>query len=167
MRRIIITVLLMIVGGGTASIGTLLILSPEASGKIIPFLNTAPPDGYLSVSSDTIVFLKWTEDTQHHLQGQLMNANTTDDPTKLSQKTIAFTGVHSGSDITLTFTLLGMQINTPGTLSGDTLTLEMQGKDGKIQTATFHAATIAQYNEALTVLQKSVKPTVAVPLLLS
>lgn len=154
MRHIGITLLLMLVCGGIAALATLFVLSPHSS--VLPF-SSAPPDGYLSFTQTSVVFLKWTEDDQHHLQGQLMNANITDDPTKLSYKTIAFTGVHNGQDITLTFSLGALPFNAPGTLVGDTLTLQMQGKDGKIETGTYHAATIQQFNDALVALEKHIK----------
>jgi hypothetical protein len=158
MRRMLLPLLLLLVSAGTVAFATLLIASPQAV-QMVPFLSTTPPDGYLSASMDTVVFLRWTEDDQHHLQGQLMNANITEDPTRISQKILAFTGIHNGSDITLTFSMLGMQVNAPGTLSGDTLTLEMQGKNGKIETETYQAATIQQFNDAMVTLQKHIKPT--------
>jgi hypothetical protein len=156
MRRLLLTLPLLLMGGGAAAIAILLMVSPETV-MMVPFLNTTSPDGYLSVSSDTVVFLKWTEDDQHHLQGQLMTLTITDDATKISQKTLAFTGIHNGSGIMLIFSVPGMPVHALGTLDGNTLTLSMQGKDGKRGTATFHATTIGQLNNAIITLQKHIK----------
>lgn len=69
---------------------------------------------------------------------------------------MAFTGVQSGSSLTLTITVLGTPSSWTGTLNGDTLTIEIPQPDGKLKETVFKSASTQQYNQAVDALQQKV-----------
>jgi hypothetical protein len=115
------------------------------------------PDGYLSINTDSVYFIQFTEQN-HQLNGHLQGiAETTDTPPQTKSSSTAFTGTHNGSSITITVSVFGFSSSLVGTLNDTTLTLEIPQTDGHLQSETFTGASLQDYNQAVDTLQKKVQ----------
>src|SRR5207249_3192362 len=75
---------------------------------------------------------------------------------------LGFTGTISGSSVTLTFPSgFGSVQNLTGTLSGSHLRLAVPGNNGELVIDDFAAATLRDYDAAVSVLQKQVEQAAA------
>lgn len=119
-----------------------------------------PPDGYIWSSSIEVDFIQWTEDSNQHLNGTLQSVSAMSDSTVKSM-TAAFTGVHEGSSISITFSEIGLSTTLTGTLNGDTLTLSVPDQNGLLVTDVFHAASVQDYNTAASALRQRVQQQAA------
>ncbi|MGH2515074.1 MAG: hypothetical protein ACRDHP_05405, partial [Ktedonobacterales bacterium] len=118
------------------------------------------PDGYLRSSSTEVDFIQWTEDTNHHLNGTWQSVAATSNNT-VKSTTAAFTGVHDGSSISITFSELGFSSTLTGALIGTVLTLSVPDQNGLIATDVFRAATVQDYNNAAAALRWRVQEQAA------
>lgn len=121
--------------------------------------NTSP-DGYLSQTPTSITFIQFTAagQNQQQMSGNITSVveNTNDNPPDVKTSTTAFTGVENGSSLTLTISFFGISSSFKGTLSGDTLTLDLPQSDESIQAMEFVAASLQEYNQAVAALQQHV-----------
>ena len=102
--------------------------------------------GLLARAGNGVLFIQWTR-TPTAVDGTLTSVYTsTDDPTQLHTNTNSFTGIVSGSSVTLT-----MDTGTKwiGTLNGRNATLSFTASDGTISSWTFTPATTDEYNQAV------------------
>jgi hypothetical protein len=145
-----------LLGAGAAVMAMLLIAVVVGGFAILRHVLPTTPDGYLTTDATDVVFVQWQEDQSHHLSGswQQIQENTADQT--VSSTDVGITGVIDGSHITITFTELGTNYTLLGTLSGDnsTLTLQVPDQNGYIGTAVFHAASVADYNNAAAQLRQ-------------
>ena len=110
------------------------------------------PQGYLWSDPSEVAFLQWTEDDTHHLNGTLQSVDATSDGT-VSCTTAAFTGVHDGSNVSITFSELGFSSTLTGSLDGGTLTLQVPQPDGTLASEAFRSASVDDYDSAATALR--------------
>jgi hypothetical protein len=103
--------------------------------------------GFLALASNGALFIQWTR-TGDSLQGTLSEAYTSQsDATQSQSESHSFTGVVSGSNVTLT---LDSGVNWNGTLKGSSnVTLSYAGSDGSLRTFDFHQASVSDYNAAV------------------
>lgn len=103
--------------------------------------------GFLALASNGALFIQWTR-TGDSVQGTLSEAYTSQsDATQTQSESHSFTGVVSGSNVTLT---LDSGVNWNGTLKGSSnVTLSYTGSDGSLQTFDFHRASVSDYNAAV------------------
>jgi hypothetical protein len=112
------------------------------------------PQGYLYTSTSEVAFIQWTEDSGHHLNGTMQDVLASPDDS-VNSTTEAFTGVHDGSNISITFSGLGPTLS--GTLDGNTLTLTVPDQNGLLATDVFHLASVQEYNRAVTALRQRIQ----------
>jgi len=116
-----------------------------------------PPDGYLASSGNSAFFIQFTA-VNNQLSGHIQGiAETNDLPPQTRSSSTAFTGTQNGTALTITLTVFGFSSSVVGTLSGNTLTLEVPQPDGHLQDEAFDGASIQQYNQAVDALQKKVR----------
>lgn len=102
--------------------------------------------GFLALASNGALFIQWTR-TGDTVTGTLSEAFTSlSDPTQPQSESHPFTGVISGSDVTLT---IDSSENWNGTLNGSNVTLSYTSSDGSLRTFDFHPASVADYNAAV------------------
>lgn len=118
------------------------------------------PQGYLWTTSTEVDFIQWTEDSNHHLNGTLQSVSATPNNT-VKSTTEAFTGVHDGSNISITFSALGFSSTLTGTLNGNTLTLSVPDQNGYLATDDFQAASVQDYNNAVNALRQRIQTQAA------
>jgi hypothetical protein len=109
--------------------------------------------GYLLTAPDAVVYLQWHSDGNGGFSGTALSAATTGTPPNatVTPQTTSIYGQINGTAFTL-------DINghtDQGVLSGDTLTLNVVQNDGSIGATTYRRATDADYNNALTQLQRT------------
>lgn len=137
-------------GGGTPSV------QPPA-GTTAPKPQSVPltestQHGFLARASNGALFVQWTR-TGNTVSGTFSEAFTSiSDPTQAQSDSHSFTGVISGSSITLT---LDSGTNLNGTLQGSQLTLSYPNSDGSLQTFAFTPSSVAAYNAAVANVQSS------------
>lgn len=129
-------------------------------GIVITHVLNPGPQGYLWTSNTAVDFIQWTEDSSHHLSGTLQSVSAMPDNT-LKTDTAAFTGVHDGSNVSITFSALGFSSTVTGTLNGDSLTLTVPTQDGTLATDTFHLASVQDYNNAVNALRRRIESQAA------
>lgn len=117
-----------------------------------PPTRTSPPSpgstqpGFLAYASNGVLFIQWTR-TSDTVTGTLSESYTEQsNPAQVTNASHSFTGVISGSSITLT---LDSGDNWNGTLTSSALTLSSTASDGTVSTFTFNTATVADYNNAV------------------
>lgn len=125
-------------------------------GLVVMHTLNPGPQGYLWTSSTEVDFIQWTEDSGHHLSGTLQSVTATSDNT-VKSTTAAFTGIHDGSNISITFSTLGFSSTLTGTLNGDTLTLTVPDQNGLLATDAFHLASVQEYNSAVSALRQHIQ----------
>lgn len=130
--------------------------SPDQPGSVTPTTVANASPGYLYTDQSTAMFLEWAR------SGSQVDGSVTDayiDPgnaTAVKTDHAGFTGVVSGSDVTLTFAqILGFSESWSGTISGDSVTLNFTDSAGNLVQAVFHAADTNAYNRALAALQSA------------
>lgn len=129
-------------------LGTLLVIALLGTGTALVLGHVfAKPEGYLLTSDTTVAFIQFTEDQNGHLTGSLETVYATSDDTVQSESA-AFTGIRNGSQISLTFSALGISQTDTGTLNGNTLRLQWPDQNGLVQTGVFQAASTSDYNTA-------------------
>lgn len=102
--------------------------------------------GFLAYASNGALFIQWTR-TGDTVTGTLSESYTEpSNPAQVTSESHSFTGVISGSSITLT---LDSGNNWNGTLSSSALTLSYTASDGTLRTFTFNQATVSDYNNAV------------------
>jgi len=114
---------------------------------------------FVSHDQSGAMTISWTDDGSGHLTGSLQNAT----PNKVASgdlvKTVSvsFTGnLHDGQISIVTNGFLGVSSTWTGSLSGDTLTLNIPQQDGSIAPATFTRGKVSDYNAAVSQLQDNV-----------
>jgi len=108
--------------------------------------------GFLAIATNGALFIQWTR-TANAVQGTLSEVYTSlSDPTQAQSASHSFTGVISGSSVTLT---LDSGDNWNGTLNGSHVTLSYTSSDGSLQTFDFGPASVADYNAAVGNVQAS------------
>lgn len=114
------------------------------------------PDGYLATDTSSAYFIQFTE-TNNQLSGHIQGIGITNDvPPQTKTFSTAFTGIQSGSSVTITISVFGFSSSVTGTLYGNTLTLAIAQQDGHLKNETFNGASIQQYNQAVDALQNVV-----------
>lgn len=102
------------------------------------------------MATNGALFIQWTR-TGNAVTGTLSEAYTNlSDPTQAQSESHPFTGVISGSSVTLT---LDSGDNWNGTLNGSGITLSYTNSDGSLQTFDFRPASVADYNAAVAAVQ--------------
>lgn len=118
-----------------------------------PTTTSAPPPspaesqpGYLAYASNGVLFIQWTR-TGDNVTGTLSESYTDpSDAAHVSHESGSFTGVISGSSVTLT---LDNGDNWNRTLTSSGVTLSYTGSDGTLHTFAFSSGTVAEYNAAV------------------
>jgi hypothetical protein len=113
------------------------------------------PATYLATSGTAVALIQWQESSSGHLQGTIFEDQVSG--TALSETIYAssrlFTGSVNGSSVSLTLSgLFGIEPRVSGTLSGNTLTLQVRQNDGTVQQATFTAAGFSDFQKAAAAL---------------
>jgi hypothetical protein len=112
--------------------------------------------GYVGANAQEAAFIQWTR-SGNQLVGSFEDTNIdSSDDTQIDTNSSGFTGVVSGSAITLVFTqALGGATNLSGTLSAHQVTLDVPNGDGTLVSDTFSPSTVAAYNTDVAGLQHS------------
>ncbi|MFE5039261.1 hypothetical protein [Streptomyces sp. NPDC056683] len=110
--------------------------------------------GYLHVEATEVTFLQWPTDHVSEAEGTIDSAATSGSP---PDETVATDGGSfvvriDGHSVTLQ---LGAHTDY-GSLSGDSLTLNVRQSDGSIRPVSYRRASPADYNNALAALRKAV-----------
>jgi hypothetical protein len=114
--------------------------------------STSSQHGFLATASNGALFIQWTR-IGNTVKGTLSEAYTSlADPTQAQSESHSFTGVISGSSITLT---LDSGTNWNGTLDGSSVTLSYANSDGSLATFDFRRGSVADYNAAVAQVQGS------------
>ncbi|MHB1721182.1 MAG: hypothetical protein ACYCS4_13985 [Acidimicrobiales bacterium] len=129
-----------------------------AVGGVVAARVTSPsgPPGYLAANSSEALFVQMTRNGSQ-LAGTVSGAFiSSSNPGQVETGHSSFTGIVSGSSVTLTFSngLFGAT-NLTGTLNGSTLVLSGPGSGGSLVDFTFSASSVGAYNEAVAKLNKS------------
>lgn len=114
------------------------------------------PATFVSHDQSGAMTVSWTDDGSGHLAGSLQSVTPNTDGTGDLVKTVnaSFTGtLHDGQISIVTHGFLGDTSTWPGSLSGDTLTLNIPQQDGSIAPATFARGKVSDYNAAVSQLQ--------------
>lgn len=117
------------------------------------------PATFVSHDRSGAMTMSWTDDGNGHLAGSLQSATPNTDGTGDLVKTVnaSFTGtLHDGQISIVTHGFLGDTSTWPGSLSGDTLTLNIPQQDGSIAPATFTRGKVSDYNLAVSAFQDQV-----------
>lgn len=119
---------------------------------------TAMASEYYAVGKYEAVYLAWTQDAEGHLQGQveIVSVDSTQS-TELKTKSAAFTGIRSGSDVSLSFGILTAFGGTTwtGHVGWNELSLILP-TNGAPQQFVLRAGSFAQFQEAANKLQGGV-----------
>jgi hypothetical protein len=112
------------------------------------------PSSLLAHGPSDAVFLQWTR-SGNSVTGSISEAyQSSTDPTQVGKNRASFTGVISGSSITLTFPLGD---NWTGTIKGSTVSLTITAADGSLQTLVLKPASLDEYNAAVSEVQTTVQ----------
>ncbi len=137
------------VGCGTVKHASVSTTVAQTTTSTTTALSTPPSSanpGFLAHASNGVLFIQWTR-TGNSVTGTLSESYT--DQANAAQVTNAshsFTGVISGSSITLT---LDSGDNWNGTLTNSGVSLSYAGSDGTLHTFAFNNATVDDYNTAV------------------
>jgi hypothetical protein len=112
--------------------------------------------GYVGGNAQEAAFIQWTR-SGNQLVGSFADTSIdSSDDTQIDTASSGFTGVVSGSAITLVFAqALGGATNLSGTLSARQVTLDVPNGDGTLVSDTFLPSTVAAYNTDVAGLQRS------------
>jgi hypothetical protein len=119
--------------------------TPNETASPTPNPAAARLAGWLFADTSQAVFLQWTQ-TGQELSGSLTASIASG--TRLQPEVYSFTGVVSGSSVSLTFSSLAVPAWN-GTLNANQLVLSYPASDGSLQTLTFTPGTVADYNQAV------------------
>lgn len=131
--------------------------APAPASPVSPsFTPPAPPgpqlQGYLATGTDWAYFISWTR-SGGAAQGSIYYAASAGggDPTEQAG-TSSLTATISGSNVSVTFDnlVLGGVSQFQGTVTGDTLTIEVPQQDGSLAPLVFSKGSQADYNAAVT-----------------
>ena len=139
-----------------AAIAAVIALAGGAGLVASRSLSSSGPSGYLDASSSLALFVQMTRNGGQ-LAGTITEAYiASSDPGQVQTAHSSFTGIASGSSVTLTFDsgLFGAT-NVTGTLSGSTPVPTAPGKGGSLADYTFHTAAVGGYNHAVAGLDGS------------
>ena len=117
------------------------------------------PATFVSHDRSGAMTISWVDDGSGHLTGSLQSARPNPDASGDLVKTVnaSFTGtLHDGQISIVTHGFLGDTSTLPGSLSGDTLTLNIPQQDGSIAPATFARGKVSDYNLAVSAFQGQV-----------
>lgn len=117
------------------------------------------PSTFVSHDQSSAMTISWTDDGDGHLAGSLQSTTPNTDGNGDLVKTVnaSFTGtLHDGQISIVTHGFLGDSSTWPGSLSGDTLTLNIPQQDGSIAPATFARGKVHDYNLAVSAFQDEV-----------
>ncbi len=111
---------------------------------------------FVARSVDSATFVQWTR-TGTNLQGSYVQTTLDEStqPPQVSSDNAAFTGVISGSSITMNFGQgFIFAASVTGTLSGSTLTLSIPAADGSLLQVVFDNGTVQTYDAAVATLHQ-------------
>jgi|GEM_PF-3878491 hypothetical protein len=117
------------------------------------------PSTFVSHDQSGAMTISWTDDDNGNLAGSLQSTTPNPDGTGELVKTVnaSFTGtLHDGQISIVTHGFLGDTSTWPGSLSGDTLILNIPQQDGSIARATFARGKVSDYNLAVSAFQDQV-----------
>jgi hypothetical protein len=118
--------------------------------------NSGGPAAYLHADPGEVVFIQWQQSSSGQLQGTVTEdqvSGTAPNET-ISASSAPFTGNANGSSVSLTLhSLLGFAATLVGTLSGNTLALQVPQSGGTIRQQTFAAAGVSSFNAAVAALR--------------
>jgi hypothetical protein len=117
------------------------------------------PAAYLGSNATEVVFIQWQQSSSGQLQGTIFDdqASGTAPGKTIAATSSPFTGSVNGGSVTLHFSgFLGIQANVAGSLSGNTLTLQIPQSGGTIQQDTFTAASVSAFNTAVATLRNRI-----------
>jgi len=122
--------------------------------------SSSGPSGYLRSGSSHVLFVQITRNGKQ-LEGTLSGASiSSSDPGKVQTFRYKFTGIASGSSVTLTVDSgLFETATVTGTVSGSTLVLSLPSGGGLLTNVRFHSASVGAYNHAVAALDKSAVAT--------
>ncbi len=137
-------------------------LVPYLGGLAIILLATSLAFGmadpsFVGVSPDAVAFIQWTE-LGGALRGQYQTLYVPQhDPLAVESANMSFTGLRSGSNVSLTFSALFSSTTWTGILRGSTLTLAVPRRDGLLSTFVMKAGTVVEeYNRAALALRQRI-----------
>jgi hypothetical protein len=135
-------------GGSTGSVAA----QSDLTQSAVPVAHGADSGegAYLAVDVDSVAFFRWTADDSGSLSGiyDYATANPTEAAGSTSRE-FTVTGTRHGSSVLLT---VGSNTLT-GTISDNTLTVNVPQDGGQLVAQQFHRASIDEYNRAVAGLQ--------------
>lgn len=109
-------------------------------------------DGWVAVEDGWAAFMRFTEDAEGRLSGQMQYA--TAEMQQVDTDTLAFTGQRTGEDVSVTVDGGWWGTNTlTGTVTADALRLLMPARDGQLVTVTLTPGDVGRYNMAVASMQ--------------
>lgn len=121
-----------------------------------PAGSTPTSASFLATGPGVAMFLQWTR-SDKSLSGSLSIASVESGAIDLQSQNVAFSGVVSGSSVTLTMPQgLGAVTSLSGSLSGSHLRLNVPASDGTLAEDEFVPATTDDYNAAVRGLRQKV-----------
>ena len=119
--------------------------------------NTQPVDGYMRTASDSIHFYRWTE-ANGIISGTWTIGIVQNGKSQFLSGHLS--GIHNGEQISLTLDgVPGAKATASGTIKDRVITLQAPRDDGSIETVTYQAVTLEEYNAALTDFKKKYPET--------
>ncbi len=120
--------------------------SPVATG--VPSETAGDLSGWVGTDPAGVEYLRWTE-AGGQLSGQLQAVYvTTARPLDVQSINAPFTGVRSGTNLTITLGELGVSFSLTGTLTEGSLTLVGAGENGLLATIALKPGAVDDYNRA-------------------
>lgn len=135
-----------------ASIAGCAVTSTPPGGGAMPGIT-----GFLHTDSNTVIYLQWSSTSAEALTGTMKYDVVSGTPPQqtIKDESFEFAGqVHSGQGISLNF--LTSWGTVYGTLSGNTLTLNIPPQGGGLTAIPFHTATPDDYNISITDLRNTI-----------
>lgn len=110
-------------------------------------------DGWVVVEDSWAAFMRFTEDADGRLSGQMQYAAA--QMLEIDTDTLAFTGQRTGEDVSVTVDGGWWGTNTlTGTVTADALRLLMPARDGRLVTVTLTPGDVDRYNDAVANMQE-------------
>ena len=127
----------------------------------VPVVTAASIDdtdtGWVHVESQAVIYIAFAEDVTGKITGNLSISRTSDSGTTVEPGSYTMTGAINGGTIAITFA----NRTWTGTITGSTITLNLQQDDGTIEQARWERGSIDDYNAAVAVLQTGANVAVA------
>lgn len=115
---------------------------------------------YLGTLGNEVDYIQWQQSSSGQLQGTVTagQVSGTAPALTLSVNTTPFTGNIDGSSVSLTFSgLFDRRAHVVGTISGNTLILQLPAANGLIQSAGFTKGDLSAFNNVVARLRRQIR----------